>query len=857
MTLDEMIEAAKSAGTGLVNQTNQDVSTMNQPRAVTDVANRGLVAGTVGAPVDLINAGLGGVDAASRMLPKEFHLHLHSDKPVGGSENIQDLMERFNMVTPTRRPVLESAAGLAPMLADPLLAAGKAMAPYAAEKIMQVGENTGMLPSLYAVPKGKKITTTTVEATPRALTPEEQKMLDTFGSKADREAALKKRVEQDKADELAGKSAGKSVRARGPVGAVEPDIYRKMQDEQGTDAVMKAVTAGKHLRPDGAGGYIGAPRTITSPQGLTASRRALDTDFANSVNAVKVADPTRMGTWYDRAKMGIAESSEPHQLDPVLDQHAVYSAGVSPESELGFALKHLTSRAVGDPVMAYRGAPMRALDQAQAEGKNVDLAFKTGEYRNKNDPRVPNTGLFGVNDFRRAQGMGYTDPEGNIWKGGVTDTMHPFMDAETALQVERANKAGVGGRTDWQGPHIQELPWVLGKAQDFYTRGSTGTGRYVGEPVDMIKKALADANNTARDYFYKHALSSTHEQVPGASTGHRSDILGGSEAEKKAYSEAAPWESQTPYTLSNAPTVGAGPRDPLYSALGFRQIPMRQGTGAYMNSLGQMENNPLSLSRPLVDFPTGGEGGISPSTLKAVELAENLRGIIDAQEASAAHLVNTMGGASGKNSVVLDTRHRNPDKLLDPSAGVMPTKNELNSVLDLLDKHGLSSDFGATATNRGITIFPYDAEGVDTRKLNKFLKVAGKDIQNVYPSIPQKGVFSGVYTPGIGKWGEKGIEPTLPYTGEATMNFLEKAAGAPHQLSMNLGESEGVRNAVKKKIERDVGAPTTRGDIQETRRFFAEADWPKAVQMIRDGMAPTAALAALGYSASSMAKEKK
>ena len=89
------------------------------------------------------------------------------------------------------------------------------------------------------------------------------------------------------------------------------------------------------------------------------------------------------------------------------------------------------------------------------------------------------------------------------------------------------------------------------------------------------------------------------------------------------------------------------------------------------------------------------------------------------------------------------------------------------------------------------------------------------------------------------------------------MNFLEKAAGAPHELSMNLGESEGVRNAIKRKIKRDVGAPTTRGDIQETRRFFAEADWPKAVQMIRDGMAPAAALAALGYSASSMAKEKK
>jgi hypothetical protein len=49
----------------------------------------------------------------------------------------------------------------------------------------------------------------------------------------------------------------------------------------------------------------------------------------------------------------------------------------------------------------------------------------------------------------------------------------------------------------------------------------------------------------------------------------------------------------------------------------------------------------------------------------------------------------------------------------------------------------------------------------------------------------------------------------------------------------------------------------TRRDIQETRRFFSEADWPKAVEMIRKGMTPAAALAALGYSASSMAGDKR
>jgi len=72
-----------------------------------------------------------------------------------------------------------------------------------------------------------------------------------------------------------------------------------------------------------------------------------------------------------------------------------------------------------------------------------------------------------------------------------------------------------------------------------------------------------------------------------------------------------------------------------------------------------------------------------------------------------------------------------------------------------------------------------------------------------------------------------------------------------------LGESEDVRKALKGKIKRDAALPNARADIQETRRFFSEADWPKAVALIRQGYTPAAALAALGYSASSMAEERR
>jgi hypothetical protein len=68
--------------------------------ALTDVANRGLVAGTLGLPVDM-----------ATMLMRPFGYAV--DKPTGGSEWIGQKMEDFGVVSPTRRPLAELAAGFA------------------------------------------------------------------------------------------------------------------------------------------------------------------------------------------------------------------------------------------------------------------------------------------------------------------------------------------------------------------------------------------------------------------------------------------------------------------------------------------------------------------------------------------------------------------------------------------------------------------------------------------------------------------------------------------------------------------------------------------------------------------------
>lgn len=680
-----------------------------------------------------------------------------------------------------------------------------------------------------------------------ARTAAEQSVLGKFGQKQQQEAQRAAKVAQLSQSTEPPRPARAPAKG-GRAAAVPPDVYRQMAKTQGDEAVIRAAERGEHLKPT-AGGYVGAPRTVTNPQALGAMRRAIDKDFIDSVEAVRLADPDRLGTWYDRAKAGIAQSSEPYQLDRTLDQHAVYSAGVSPESELGFALKHQNSRVAGQPERAYRGPGMQTLDTAVAEGRPAKLGFKVGEYREKNDPRVPNTGLFGVNDFRRAQGMGYTDPEGKPWKAGVTGTMHPFMDAETALQVSRANRAGIGGRTDWQGPHIQELPWVYGKAQDLYSRGQRG--RFAGDPLEGMKSSIREANKTAQDYMYKHAASATHEAIPGASLGHVRQALDMPPEQKVEYGRKGRWDQPAPEAkLNPLPQVGAGNRDVLYGAAGYRQLPSREAQGYYKNKLGQFETNPATIARPLMDFPTGGGGGFaSPNTRKVAETLEQFRAFMDAQEAGAYNLPNTMSQVKGKTSMVLDTRGRLKDKA-DPSAGALPTADQLARMGSMMDEIG----FGVSATNRGAVVFPYDPD-MDPKVAQKLLRQKRGALTQIFPSDPQMAKTTIGYVPGVGKRGQFGPESTAPFSGEATSDVLRAFADLEPNVSLNISESEAVRQAIRDKALRDSLMGGTRRDIQESRRFFSEADWPRAVEMIRQGMAPAAALAALGYSASAMAEE--
>jgi hypothetical protein len=412
--------------------------------------------------------------------------------------------------------------------------------------------------------------------------------------------------------------------------------------------------------------------------------------------------------------------------------------------------------------------------------------------------------------------------------------MHPFMDAETALAVDRANKRAVLGKQDWTGATMQEVPWVLNKAEDIYGRGKNA--RFAGGQEGMVK-ALREANQTIEDYLPKHAASATYEYVPGANVGHVSELLDAPFEAKRSYGTRGAWATPTPMDAEAAGmprSVGAGERDALYRAAGFKQQPTIEAVGQYENSLGAVENNPVHIARPLMDFSTGTAAQVNPHTLKSVEAIEGMRGLIDAQEAAAMNLPVTLGARGGKTSLLLER-------------GTQPSADELRRLTETLRDTGM----GVTPTNRGALVMDFSGTTGPQRLLMKAGKKGRADeLAAAYPgATPTQAAYEGVYVPGVTPASEAG-------QGIATARALQRFADAPPELGRNVSESPEVRNLIDQKIARDAALGGARPDIQATREFFKRADWNRAVELMRQGMKPAAALGALGYSLQGMAAEQ-
>lgn len=482
------------------------------------------------------------------------------------------------------------------------------------------------------------------------------------------------------------KSAGKAVR-----GILNTPDLRTMTQSK----AIKSARSEPHLIQDASGQYVGAPRGVKSAEDIAKMRANFDADVAAGASG---AD------WYQRARdfNEVIPGSDPYRQSLAASEQALFSAQANPDTNLGFALQAHNAYEAGVPMDKVRtGAQAKNYNKARDASSTglPSLGKKTGVYGQHLDPQqVPAT--TGTNDIWHARGFGYTNSDGSLFSRALTPQEHRFLDYETMLAVDRANKAKLGGKTNWTAAQTQAAPWVAGKGRAEAAR------RNLSE-----EEGIAIASMTYPDFAPKYTAYSTSEQVPGKSTGILADVQGSDYAAKEAFTNRAPW-------LDN---LG---RDPIYSDLNMYVRPSDQAPGYYINSQGIAESNPVSVGKPMISYRVDEDTGlvnVSDVDRAALDAGEAVRGLLDAQEGSAWNKVITSATTG-------------PDRSsFDINVGRMLSREELEQVNSIADKYG----YGMANTENGVALLDFGDRS--TTEAGKLLKGdMGKELRSVLPNADIK-----------------------------------------------------------------------------------------------------------------------
>jgi hypothetical protein len=225
-----------------------------------------------------------------------------------------------------------------------------------------------------------------------------------------------------------------------------------------------------------------------------------------------------------------------------------------------------------------------------------------------------------------------------------------------------------------------------------------------------------------------------------------------------------------------------------------------------------------------------------------LKLAEHLRGLVDVQEASTAHLPFSQSTRKAGTKSHLLLEHDSP-----------LSQAEMRSL------EGLAPGYMPTPTPRGTMLMQFDKAPAQVRQDAAALQ---DPIAQGQLNLERVGMDSTGLIPVYARQGKEGQLPIAPGKGIATARFLRQAARSPEESVLRMGEDESVRSTIagihKRDAMRGVAGKQIRDDVQATRRFFADEDWPKVVKMLRQNpkLKVGAAMAALGYSLQGMADEE-
>lgn len=463
-----------------------------------------------------------------------------------------------------------------------------------------------------------------------------------------------------------------------------------------------------HVIPRADGGYVGAPRDIRTTRQLNNQRGSMDAEIDAGAAG---------GDWYDRYRNAIlAVTNTARDGDWMAAIQGMMSAGVSPESELAFALKH-TNSAIAQGANPATTTVARFPAQtdsgiAAAQANDVSrhqLGSKTREYARLINPRqAGNFGVTGVNDFRYLRTLGFKQADGSAQSEGVGSTSHTYAHYETALGVDRANIRMADGRATWTGEQIQAAPWVKQKGDDFFERQKTGylkkaRARLKDQGVTNVTDAYIDrvgrqisfeeASRTIGDYYPKHTAFATYEAQPFTGMGHLPDLQTASKAEQDAFA------MMPQSTWANSP----GGLDDIYSNMRLgetgvvmKALPTTKMQGVYTPPGGVPEANLGEVARPLVAFDTAKNKTMPADDMSLLRGGEAARAFIDAQGAAAFHkpFKGLPSQAPFSNSIFASTGSPGPTPIAD--FGILGEIGRQRNLPDVID------------TGQGVTLTNFD-----------------------------------------------------------------------------------------------------------------------------------------------------
>mgnify|MGYP003647317343 CR=1 FL=1 len=513
------------------------------------------------------------------------------------------------------------------------------------------------------------------------------------------------------------------------------------------------------------GQYVGAPSGVNTPQKLQDINQAYIED---------VLQGTPGRNWYGDSSNWINQVAPEKRSQAIADAIGVSSQGTGVDSNLGFAVKGINQFAQGSPVKTGRfpGNQSPLIEKALA-GEQQHLGPKRQPFASNLsvawNPEMANTP---VHDIWQGRAFGYKTAKGKPWDAGFSPQQHSFMDDQMKVVQQQLNSQKAGGFNNWDPLNTQASAW---------------TGAKIRAGDLLPEEAAMHYGN----FSPKYQAMATHEQAPGAGTGHLENLLSAPFEERLAYQNFAPW-------------VDSRGRDKLYGAGGLLTEPSTTMVGAYTpKGTGLLEINPGEVARPLVQ-QAGGK--VLPGNAQMLDMVESSRAYVDAQNAGAWH------------KIIPDSQSKPGDRnSLHIPMESSPSPKQMKKLATLAEQNGMF----AVDTGKGVNLIndPYSKIGAK-RTGKQFQQDVRTDFGQQVTSItgqPGRPVkIETGYQDYESAWKDVG-------SGKATKQFLESLKQNEHfanNIEPALQEKALANFQRDAKIAKSSGGKV-REDIQRARKILA------------------------------------